>query len=100
MKKETKWERYDKLSKDELVIRLVKAESEHEIFIRSVESLARDGDDWHVPDIGERPPKEWLEKIIVFAKEHPSSKKGYWPMDLLNYGVCYKTAHKLFEEED
>lgn len=99
VKKETKWEKYDRLSKDELVIRLVKAEAEHKIFIGTVISLAKDGTEWHMPNVGERPPKEWLKKIVAFAKEHPESKNGYWSMELVNYGVAYSVAKKLLDEE-
>ena len=55
--KRTKWETYAEMSKDELVIRLVEAETRHAEFVATVESLARDGARWAIPDLGEKPTK-------------------------------------------
>ena len=96
--KRTKWETYAEMSKDELVIRLVEAETRHAEFVATVESLARDGSRWAIPDLGGRPPAEWLEKIIAYAKAHAGD--GFSYMDLAGYGVDLDTAENLWNGED
>lgn len=93
--KRTKWETYAEMSKDELVIRLVEAETRHAEFVATVESLARDGARWAIPDLGEKPTEEWLGKIVAYAKAHTDD---FSYMDLAEYGVDLETAEKLWRE--
>lgn len=93
--KRTKWETYAEMSKDELVIRLVEAETRHAEFVATVESLARDGSRWAIPDLGEKPTEEWLGKIVAYAKAHTDD---FSYMDLAEYGVDLETAEKLWRE--
>lgn len=93
--KRTKWETYAEMSKDELVIRLVEAETRHAEFVATVESLARDGSRWAIPDLGEKPTEEWLRKIVAYAKAHTDD---FSYMDLAEYGVDLETAEKLWRE--
>lgn len=93
--KRTKWEAYSDLSKDELIIRLVAAEAKHSEFVATIESLARDGARWAIPDLGEKPTEEWLEKIVAYAKAHTDD---FSYMDLAEYGVDLETAEKLWRK--
>ena len=93
--KRTKWETYAEMSKDELVIRLVEAETRHAEFVATVESLARDGARRAIPDLGEKPTEEWLGKIVAYAKAHTDD---FSYMDLAEYGVDLETAEKLWRE--
>lgn len=89
----TKWESYSDFSKDDLIIRLVAAEAKHSEFVATIESLAKDGARWAIPDLGERPPEEWLGKIIAYAKAHA---EDFSYMDLAEYGVDLETAERLW----
>ena len=93
--KRTKWETYAEMSKDELVIRLVEAETRQAEVLATVESLARDGSRWAIPDLGEKPTEEWLGKIVAYAKAHTDD---FSYMDLAEYGVDLETAEKLWRE--
>lgn len=96
----TKWEELGSLSKDELIIRLVKAETRYDLYVETIISIAKDGDKWCAPDLGERPTAEWLEKIATYAKAHVNEGDKFSYMDLVDYGVDYETAHDLWENEE
>lgn len=98
-KTKTKWERYYELPKDELVIRLVEEEARFRLFAETIVSMSKDGRSWCVPDVGEIPPEDWLEKIIAYAKEHVAEDDTFSYMDLLDYGVDVETADRLWKED-
>lgn len=61
--------------------------------------MADDGNRWGIPELGEKPSEEWLNKIISYAKTHPENGEFSF-IDLPNYGIDHETADKLWEEEE
>ena len=97
MEKSTKWEELETLSRDELIIRLVRAETVHAQFVGTIRSLAEDGPRWAIPETGERPTDAWLQKIVAYAKQH---EPDFSYMDLVEYGVDSATAEKLWKSTE
>ena len=95
--KKTKWELFEELTRDDLIIELVKSRYQYECLRESIRSYLENGREFTVPDIGEVPTKEWLDKIIKYASEHGSEE--FSMMDLIEYGVDYDTADRLWKEE-
>ena len=94
----TQWEILDNCSKEDLIIELVKERSKYEILKGSIRSFLDDGQEFVIPDIGERPTREWLDRILSYVKEH--EPENFSAMDLLEYGVDYDTANELWTSED
>ena len=94
----TQWEILENCSKEDLIIELVKERSKNEILKGSIRSFLDDGQEFVIPDIGERPTREWLDRILGYVKEH--EPENFSAMDLLEYGVDYDTANELWTSED
>ena len=90
----TEWEELEKLSKDELIIELVR----QRWLYKDLKMVLRDlsGDfGYHAGAPGQIPSKEWQKKIAEYV--FPKVEEGRYE-DLQEWGVDEKVGEKLFEE--
>lgn len=105
----SEWEKLEKLSKEELIIRLVRMETLYSM-LRSeqddtcvlpeqpVKDASTDPDDFNP---GELTTDEWAERIALYGAMHP--KDGvFYSCDLMDYGLtdqqAYDTCKRLYRE--
>ncbi len=91
----SEWEELEKLSKDELIIELVKARWEKRNLQNILGELAKTGGFGMVYEAGTKPSKEWQEKISKYAFK--DLEEGRYS-DLTEWGVDEETGDKLYEE--
>ena len=87
----TEWEKLEKLSKDELIIELVKARWEKRNLQKVIVDLAENMGSYSLFAEGEKPPAEWQEKIAryVFVDDDFHN--------LQEWGVDENTSDELFD---
>ena len=88
----TEWEKLEKLSKDELIIELVKAKWEKKNLQKVIMDLAENMGSYNLFACGEKPPEDWQKKIVnyVFTTDDFHN--------LQEWGVDEDTANKLYDE--
>ena len=88
----SEWEELEKLSKDELIIELVKSRRAMRNVCRMLQVISEDGAAHFFYDVGEKPSKEWLDKIAAYAKVRCDPGDGLDRSDLEIYGIDGETA--------
>lgn len=82
----SEWEELEKLSKDELVIELVKARYTIRNMCSILEEISDTAGSHFLYDEGDEPSEEWMEKIVTYAKmKTPNGKLD--SSELEHYGV-------------
>lgn len=88
----SEWEELEKLSKDELIIELVKARRSMRNMCIVLDELSKTGASDFMYDEGEKPSSAWLEKIVTYADAKLDSDSELDNADLETYGVDHETA--------
>lgn len=87
----SEWEELEKLTKDELIIELVRARWRFRNLQKVILELSSTMGDNCLFEPGEKPSKEWAEKIAEYA-----FRNG--PESLYDWGIDWDTANRLFDE--
>lgn len=87
----SEWEELEKLTKDELIIELVKSRWQFRNLQRVLSDLASNGGSYCQYEPGQRPSDAWARKIADYV-----FRSG--PADLEDWGVDESTANFLFDE--
>lgn len=90
----SEWEELEKLSKDELIIELVKARRDMRNICCVLDELSRTAATHFMYDKGEQPSESWLEKIVSYAAAASGSDE-LDSSDLEHYGVDADTAERF-----
>lgn len=88
----SEWEELEKLSKDDLIIELVKARRAMRNMCSVLHEISGDGASYFLYDTGEKPPDGWLSKIVAHAESHLEPGDELDDSDLERYGVDSETA--------
>ncbi len=96
----SEWEELEKLSKDELIIELVKARRSMRNMCSLLHEISEDGASHFLYDKGEKPSDEWLPKIADYATSKLDNDDELDGSDLERYGVDSKTADRYCYGED
>ncbi len=104
----SEWEELEKMSKEDLIIELVKERTAHRELCRGLRMIIEhdhpaddenyyiegDGkDDWP----GHRTTDEWARRIVLYAKSRSDDPEfGY--TDVMDYGLLGDQAYDMFEE--
>ncbi len=88
----SEWEELEKLSKDELIIELVKARRAMRNICLVLKELSEDGASDFMYDSGDKPTESWLGKIADSAKSGLEADEYLTSADLQMYGVDEQTA--------
>ena len=97
---ESEWEKLEKLSKDELIIELVKSRRAMRNMCNLLHEISEDGASHYLYDIGEKPSDEWLSKIVAYAESKLESDDELDGSDLERYGVDSETANRYCYGKD
>ena len=84
----SEWEELERLSKDELIIELVKAR-------RAMRNICL-----VLKELSEEPSDAWFEKIVEYARSNLAEGDYLDSSDLEMYGVDGKTASRFCYGED
>lgn len=87
----SEWEELESLSKDELIIELVRSRWQLRNLRKVLADLASDGGSYCQYEPGQKPSAEWSTKIAEYV-----FRNG--PADLEDWGVDESTANALFDE--
>ncbi len=90
----SEWEELEKLSKDELIIELVRQRWLYRSLKRLLRSLSED-EGWYADIEGQVPPEEWQKKIADYV--FPNVEDGGYE-DLVTWGVDEKVGEVLFDK--
>ncbi len=88
----SEWEELEKLSKDDLIIELVKTRRAMRNMCSVLQEISGDGASHFLYDTGEKPSDEWLSKIVAHAVSHLKPGDELDGSDLERYGVDSETA--------
>lgn len=91
----SEWEELEKLSKDELIMELVRARWEKRNLQNILGGLAESGGYGMVHEPGTKPSVEWQKKISEYAFK--DLEEGRYS-DLTEWGVDEKTGDRLYDE--
>lgn len=102
----SEWEELEKLSKDELIIELVKERYAHRNINKALRMLIDydypvegeipcevDADDWSCP--GYPTTDEWAERIVDYARKHRKGQ-SFDASDTSEYGLSWDQADEIF----
>ena len=87
----SEWEELEKLSKDELIIELVRSRWQFRNLQKVILELASNMGSYCLYEPGQKPSGDWAEKIANYA-----FRNG--PENLQDWGVDEDTADELFDE--
>ena len=90
----SEWEELEKLSKDELIIELVKSRRAMRNMCSLLSEISGDGAAHYLYDVGEKPTEEWLVKIATYACSRLEPGEVLDGSDLERYGIDGETANK------
>ena len=93
----SEWEELDKLSKEELIIELVKARRDMRNIRSVLADLSNTGASEFMYDEGSEPSGEWLSRIAEYAESHLEASEIFCASDLMIYGIDEDTADRYFE---
>lgn len=96
----SEWEELEKLSKDELIIELVKSRRALRNMCSVLKELSDTGASAFMYDKGQKPTGEWLEKIAAYAESKLGSDETLDGSDLEIYGIDGDTANRYCYGED
>ncbi len=88
----SEWEELERLSKDELIIELVKARRAMRNICLVLKELSEDGASSFMYDAGDKPTEFWLGKIADSAKSGLEADEYLTSADLQMFGVDEQTA--------
>lgn len=88
---ESEWEKLEKLSKDELIIELVRSRWQMRNLQKVIEDLSKNLGSYCLYEPGQKPSDEWAEKIAEYV-----FRNG--PGNLCEWGVDEDTADAKFDE--
>lgn len=91
----SEWEELEKLSKDELIIELVRART---LLRLETEDDSDNPDYVDNPANGERTTEEWSRKIVMYAYKHHEIPDDFEYPDVYDYGLHGAQAEETFEK--
>ncbi len=83
----SEWEELDKLTKDELIIELVKARYIIRNMCNILGEISATAGSHFLYDEGDKPSKEWMDKIVSYAESKLESGDELDSSDLEHYGI-------------
>ena len=95
----SEWEELEKLTKEELVIELVKARRDMRNIRSVLADLSETGASEFMYDEGSKPSEEWLTKIAELARSRMGPGEALCAADLEMYGIDEETADRYIESE-
>lgn len=93
----SEWEELEKLSKEELIIELVKARRDMRNIRNVLADLSETGASEFMFDEGSEPSEEWLHRIAKLAASRLDPDEALCAADLEMYGIDEKTADRYIE---
>lgn len=91
----SEWEDLEKLSKDELIIELVRART---LLRLDTENDPDNPDYVDNPANGERTTEDWARKIVMYAYDHHEIPDDFDYPDVYDYGLHGAQAEEIFEK--
>ena len=95
----SEWEELERLSKEELIIELVKARRDLRNIRSVLADLSETGASEFMYDEGSRPSEEWLLRIVEAARSGLGPDEALCAADLEMYGIDGETADRFIESE-
>lgn len=95
----SEWEELEKLSKEELIIELVKARRDLRNIRSVLADLSETGASEFMYDDGSKPSEEWLLRIVELARSRLDPDEVLCAADLEMYGIDEETADLYIESE-
>lgn len=93
----SEWEELEKLSKEELIIELVKAKRDLRNIRSVLADLSETGASEFMYDEGSKPSEEWLLRIAELARSRLDPDEILCAADLEMYGIDEETADRYIE---
>ena len=93
----SEWEELEKLSKEELIIELVKARRDMRNMRNVLADLSETGASGFMYDDGSKPSEEWLLRIAELARSRLDPDEALCAADLEMYGIDEETADRYIE---
>lgn len=93
----SEWEELERLSKEELIIELVKARRDMRNIRNVLADLSETGASEFMFDEGFEPSEEWLHRIAKLAASRLDPDEVLCAADLEMYGIDEKTADRYIE---
>lgn len=95
--KKSEWEELEALTKDELIIELVKSRWQFRNIKEVLSELATTGGEGYIYSKGQKPTEEWANKIVKYAEKNHSDGDLY-SGDLQVYGMTEKSSESAYEK--
>jgi len=98
-KTKSEWEKLEKLTKDELIIELVKERRQRLELLLEIRSIA-DNQWFPVSGCrdGQKPPDGWARKIALYAAKTTPADDQLHDCDLQRYGMTEESSESVFAE--
>ena len=93
----SEWEELEKLSKEELIIELVKARRDLRNIRSVLADLSETGASEFMYDEGSKPSEEWMLRIAELARSRLDPDEALCAADLEMYGIDEETADRYIE---
>lgn len=93
----SEWEELERLSKEELIIELVKARRDMRNIRSVLADLSETGASDFMYDDGSKPSEEWLHRIAEHAESRLDADEILCAADLEMYGIDEETADRYIE---
>ena len=95
----SEWEELEKLSKEELIIELVKARRDMRNIRSVLGELSETGASSFMYDEGSKPSKDWLDRIVEYVDSKLNSDETLCAADLEMYGIDEETADRYVDAQ-
>ena len=93
------WEELKRLSKEELIIELVKARRDMRNIRSVLGELSETGASSFMYDEGSKPSKDWLDRIVEYVDSRLNSDETLCAADLEMYGIDEETADRYVDAQ-
>ena len=93
----SEWEELEKLSKEELIIELVKARRDMRNIRSVLGEISETGASSFMYDEGSKPSKDWLDRIVEYVDSRLNSDETLCAADLEMYGIDEETADRYVD---
>ncbi len=93
----SEWEELERLSKEELIIELVKARRDMRNIRSVLGELSETGASSFMYDEGSKPSKDWLDRIVEYVDSRLNSDETLCAADLEMYGIDEETADRYVD---
>ena len=93
----SEWEELEKLSKEELIIELVKARRDMRNIRSVLGELSETGASSFMYDEGSKPSEDWLDRIVEYVDSRLNSDETLCAADLEMYGIDEETADRYVD---